>query len=200
MVGVRRRNRMWKWCNYNINILSYKIMYMDMFLCIFHVCMHMHMHVPSHIYMYMYNWKPEVNLRSFFLRSHWLLSFLSFYFFLRFIHLFEYSDTPEEGFRSHYSWLWATMWLLGFELRTSGRAVGALNLWAISPAPERLILFIWIHCSCFQAHQKRASDLITDGCEPPCGCWDLNSGPLEEQSVLLTTEPSLQTWDFNPGN
>jgi hypothetical protein len=31
-----------------------------------------------------------------------------------------------------------------------------------------------------------------DGCEPPCGCWDLNSGPSEEQSVLLTTEPSLQ--------
>jgi hypothetical protein len=23
-------------------------------------------------------------------------------------------------------------------------------------------------------------------------CWDLNSGPLEEQSVLLTAEPSLQ--------
>jgi hypothetical protein len=41
-------------------------------------------------------------------------------------------------------------------------------------------------------HQKRASDLITDGCEPPCGCWDLNSGPSEEQSVLLTAEPSLQ--------
>jgi len=35
-------------------------------------------------------------------------------------------------------------------------------------------------------------DPITDGCEPPCGCWDLNSGPLEEQSVLLTTEPPLQ--------
>jgi hypothetical protein len=31
-----------------------------------------------------------------------------------------------------------------------------------------------------------------DGCEPPCGCWDLNSGPSEEQSVLLTPEPSLQ--------
>jgi hypothetical protein len=41
-------------------------------------------------------------------------------------------------------------------------------------------------------YQKRASDLITDGCEPPCGCWDLNSGPSEEQSELLTTEPSLQ--------
>jgi hypothetical protein len=39
----------------------------------------------------------------------------------------------------------------------------------------------------------RESDHIADGCEPPCGCWDLNSGPLEEQSVLLTTEPSLQS-------
>jgi hypothetical protein len=31
-----------------------------------------------------------------------------------------------------------------------------------------------------------------DGCEPPCGCWDLNSGRLEEQSVLLPTELSRQ--------
>jgi hypothetical protein len=42
------------------------------------------------------------------------------------------------------------------------------------------ILCIWVHCS------------YTDGCEPSCGCWDLNSGPPEEQSVLLTSEPSLQ--------
>ena len=34
--------------------------------------------------------------------------------------------------------------------------------------------------------------VLTDGCEPPCGCWDLNSGPLEEQSVLLSAESSLQ--------
>jgi hypothetical protein len=34
--------------------------------------------------------------------------------------------------------------------------------------------------------QKRALDPLIDGCEPPCGCWELNSGPLEEQSVLLT--------------
>ena len=39
-----------------------------------------------------------------------------------------------------YGWLWATMWLLGFELRTFGRAVGALNRWAISP-PPRYFLF-----------------------------------------------------------
>ena len=36
-------------------------------------------------------------------------------------------------------------------------------------------------------------DPIIDGCEPPCGCWKLNSGPLEEQSVPLTTEPSHQS-------
>jgi hypothetical protein len=54
---------------------------------------------------------------------------------------------------------------------------------------------MWVHCSCLQTHQKRASDPATDGCESPCGCWALNSGPLEEQSVLLTTEPSLQRSD-----
>jgi hypothetical protein len=41
--------------------------------------------------------------------------------------------------------------------------------------------------SCLWRNQKRALDPITDGCKPPRGCWDLNSGPLEEQSVLLTT-------------
>lgn len=34
----------------------------------------------------------------------------------------------------------------------------------------------------------------------PCGCWDLSSGPSEEQSVLLPTEPSHQpsAHAFNP--
>jgi hypothetical protein len=55
-----------------------------------------------------------------------------------------------------------------------------------------LFLFLRLHCSCLQTHQKSASDPITNGCESPCGLWELNSGPLEEQSVLLTAEPSLQ--------
>jgi hypothetical protein len=61
---------------------------------------------------------------------------------------------------------------------------------------------MWIHCCCLQTHQKRASDPITDGCEPPCGCWDLNSEPLEEQPVLLTAEPSLHLTNSNirPGD
>jgi hypothetical protein len=42
-----------------------------------------------------------------------------------------------------------------------------------------------IHCCFFQTHQRRALDPTVDGCEPPCGCWELNSGPLEEQSVLF---------------
>ena len=78
---------------------------------------------------------------------------------------------------------------LGFE--TSSQL-----LWLSHPSsqPELLlfwfflkdfILYLWLHCHCLQTHQKRASYLITGGCEPPCGCWDLNSGPLEEQSLTL---------------
>jgi hypothetical protein len=36
----------------------------------------------------------------------------------------------------------------------------------------------------------RASDLITDGCEPPCGCWKLNSGPMEEQAASALISPA----------
>jgi hypothetical protein len=54
-----------------------------------------------------------------------------------------------------------------------------------------------VHLSYLQTHQKRASDLITGGCEPPCSFWDLNSGPSEEQSVLLTAEPFLQPPAWN---
>jgi hypothetical protein len=42
--------------------------------------------------------------------------------------------------------------------------------------------------------QKRVRSLetgVTDGCQVPCGCWELNLRPLEEQTVLLTGEPSL---------
>jgi hypothetical protein len=48
--------------------------------------------------------------------------------------------------------------------------------------PNRLLL----------TYQKRALDPITD--EPPCGCWELNSRPLEEQPVLLNAGPSLKSY------
>ena len=46
--------------------------------------------------------------------------------------------------------------------------------------------------------QKRASDTFTDSHEPPCGCWELKSGPLEEQLTLkfLTAEPCHQTLSY----
>ena len=49
-------------------------------------------------------------------------------------------------------------------------------------------------CSTYGS-QKRALDffgvVITDFFLEPCGCQEWNLGPLLEQSVLLTTEPSL---------
>lgn len=33
---------------------------------------------------------------------------------------------------------------------------------------------------------------VTDQCELPCVCWKLDLGPVEEQLVFLTCEPSLQ--------
>jgi hypothetical protein len=51
-------------------------------------------------------------------------------------------------------------------------------------------------CHCLLTHQKRVSGSIIDSCKPPCGCWELNSGPLEEQLVLLTAEPSVQSTMF----
>lgn len=35
--------------------------------------------------------------------------------------------------------------------------------------------------------------VIDDG-EPACGCWELNHSPLQEQKMLLTTEPSFQPY------
>ena len=57
----------------------------------------------------------------------------------------------------------------------------------------RFVFYLSEYAAVIFRHTRRdQSDLITDGCEPPCGCWQLNSGRLEEQSVLLTAEPSLQ--------
>lgn len=34
---------------------------------------------------------------------------------------------------------------------------------------------------------------VRNGCEVPCGGWELSAGPLQEQQVLSTIEPSLQS-------
>jgi hypothetical protein len=45
-----------------------------------------------------------------------------------------------------------------------------------------------------KTHQKSASDPITDGCELLCGSWELDSGPLEEQSVSHIFKPLTNTY------
>jgi hypothetical protein len=48
-------------------------------------------------------------------------------------------------------------------------------------------LFIYLFTICkYTVAVFRESDLIMGGCEPPCGCWDLNFGPSGEQSGALT--------------
>ena len=52
------------------------------------------------------------------------------------------------------------------------------------------------HCVCMCGPLLRPTEgigspgaVVTGGCELP-GCWELHSSPLEEQEVLLTSEPS----------
>ena len=53
-----------------------------------------------------------------------------------------------------------------------------------------LMFCLWV-CVCKIVRSSESR--VTDSCELPCGCQELYLGPLEEQPVLLTTEPSLQT-------
>jgi hypothetical protein len=56
---------------------------------------------------------------------------------------------------------------------------------------KKIYLFYLYEYTVAVRHTKRGHR-IPDGCDPSCGCWELSSRPLEEQSVLLTTKPSLQ--------
>jgi hypothetical protein len=58
--------------------------------------------------------------------------------------------------------------------------------------------FIFILCAlvfCLHAYLCESAGSfgtgVIDSCELPCGCWEVNPGPLEEQPMLLTDEPCL---------
>jgi hypothetical protein len=58
----------------------------------------------------------------------------------------------------------------------------------------------YVHSWCLQRPEEDAGSSgtgVMNGCDPPCGCQEWNSGPLEEQPVLLTSEPSLQPGSSN---
>ena len=42
-------------------------------------------------------------------------------------------------------------------------------------------------CEAFGSHGTG----VTDSCELPCGDWELNPGPLKNNSVLLITKPHI---------
>lgn len=44
-------------------------------------------------------------------------------------------------------------------------------------------------CPVLMEARSRGSPVVRDLYEPPCGCWGSNRSPLEEQPVLLLTEP-----------
>ena len=87
---------------------------------------------------------------------------------------------------------WSAQYHVTFWGSTLGRR-GHLVIRAISFFFFFLDLLIYYVYSilhvCLQA--RRGHHVSLDGYEPPC-CWELNSGPLEEQTVLLPSEPSLQ--------
>lgn len=58
-----------------------------------------------------------------------------------------------------------------------------------------LLLIYFILCALVFAYMYACVGLsdpvVTDSRELLCGCWELNPGPLEKHTVLLTTEPSV---------
>lgn len=55
--------------------------------------------------------------------------------------------------------------------------------------PEAYIYIYMCVFMCLQRPEKGVRSLgsgVTDGCEQPCGLWELNRGPLQEQAMLLT--------------
>ena len=68
-----------------------------------------------------------------------------------------------------------------------------LSVPACSLGPKYLFIIICKYTVAVSWHTRRGCQIsLMGGCEPPCGCWDLNSGHWEEQSRLLPAEPSHQ--------
>lgn len=108
--------------------------------------------------------------------------------------------------KSCFSVLYASSTFLCMSLRT-GLWISLTHRWGLVFFRFiYLILCIWDFCLhvCMYTTmyildawegQKRVSSsrtAVTDGCQPLCGCWDLNSDPLEEQPMFLPAEPFLQ--------
>ena len=80
----------------------------------------------------------------------------------------------------------ALLFLLHAHMFLSGSLLYCIPFHALYSALSYLCFHLCTMC----ADVTSPGTEVTDGCEPPGGCWESNLGPLEEQSVLLTPEPS----------
>jgi hypothetical protein len=79
------------------------------------------------------------------------------------------------------------MWVLGIELRTSGRAVSALNRCLFCYFMHVGVLPVWM---CMYAVPVEADDGgrspepgLMHGYKASCGCWELNWGPSSARAT-----------------
>ena len=116
--------------------------------------------------------------------------FLKRFIYFVYMHtLWVSADKPEESIRSHYRWLWATMWLLETELRTSGRTVNVLNCWAISPCPDiGFFLFLSILLKIF--YLSLALYI--------CGCVHMSAGAPGGQGCWISLQLEFHTVSLLP--
>jgi hypothetical protein len=54
------------------------------------------------------------------------------------------------------------------------------NFFCLFVCFKMYLFYMWEYTVAVFRHLKRALDPITDGCQPPCGPWRVNTGPLEE--------------------
>ena len=107
--------------------------------------------------------------------------------------------------------IWTDMWslspvmlLLSEHFHSTYRSTNARLSVCLSATPSPSIIFYEPGCSAFlyicvptcmsDAHggQKGVLYLWSHSCEMPCGCWESNPGPLDEQAVLFIYESSLR--------
>ena len=91
----------------------------------------------------------------------------------------------------------------------------ALKVCATNPGPlpifnNLFILCVWLFCMLLclctmflpcpwrsEVGVRASGSRVADSCEPLCGCWEPNLGPLKEQQVFSTAKPSLLEFFFN---
>ena len=82
----------------------------------------------------------------------------------------------------------------------TGAVLGFLLLWRDTVTMATLFLknylfiyFMTVHTLSLSSDTRKGYQIpLQMVVKSPSDCWELNSGPLEEQTVLLTTETSLQ--------